>query len=685
MEKTGETRNPSQPVEYRQLAAIMFTDIVSYSKLMSQNEQHALDVMRKNRSIQKSLVEQHNGKWVKEIGDGVLAMFQTAYDSQQCALAIQKAIREKCNHQIRIGIHLGDITIEDGDAFGDGVNIAARIQSIADPGGIYISESVHKAVMARSDQPVHDLGEICLKNIAYPIGIYALLGEGLPSPSNENQKSEVWNKKPPRTNSVDSTNEERSTVNHLGTSDLSIAVLPFRNLSADQENQYFADGVMGDILNKLQQMHELKVISQTSVEQYRNTTKSISQIGSELGVCYLLEGSVRKGYDEIMITAQLINAGDDRHVWADNFTSTFSTKGIFNIQKEIAEKIVKELQLKISPKKLAEITQPKTKNRNAYDHYLRGMFHFYQVTAQGLETALRYFELAKDEDPNYALAYAGMAMVWGGYIQHGLVSTEEASPKVKEAAAKALALDSTLAEVHYMLAAVMQNGWWEWNWEVAEREFKKTIELNPNFAEARLYYAHQLDIQGRWEEAEIQAERAMEIEPFNQFIQVVYAMHLNLVRKHEESIKVLKNLLATEPNNHFALSTLRSSFHNMQMYDEALETWEKSFEARRDKIAIEALKQGSNEGGYGTALQRIAELLIARSKNSFITPWQIATLYTRAGKKIEALDWLEKAYEDRDANMAYISVDPIFDGLRDDPRFDELLKKMKLPIFPRLQ
>ena len=679
MERKDDTQNPSQSSEYRQLAAIMFTDIVSYSKLMSQNEQQAMDLMRNNRSIQKSLVEQYNGKWVKEMGDGVLAMFRTAYDSQQCAIAIQKAIREQCEHQVRIGIHLGDITIEEDDAFGDGVNIAARIQSIADPGGIYVSESVFKAVMARSGHPVHDLGEVYLKNIAYPIRVYALLGEGLPAPSDQMQKSSVLKKRPLESKIVDFHDEEQWSDHHRKTSDLSIAVLPFKNLSPDQENQYFADGVTGDILNNLQQMHELRVISQTSVEQYRNTTKPIYQIGSELGVSYLLEGSVRKAYDEIMITAQLINARDDRHVWADNFTSTFSTKGIFNIQRKIAEKIVNELQLKISPEKVAEITQPKTKNKNAYDHYLRGMFHFYQVTAQGLETALRYFELARDEDPNYAPAYAGIAMVWGGYIQHGLASFQEASPKVKEAAAEALALDSSLAEVHYMLASVMQNGWWEWNWKVAERELRKTLELNPNLAEARIYYAHHLNILGHPEQAEIQAKKAMEIEPFNPFIQIVYAMHLNLVHKSEESIKVLNNLLATEPNNHFALSTLRSSYHNLQMYDEALEAWERSFAAKGDQVAIEVLKRGNQEGGYRMALQRVAELLISRSDTNFITPWQIATLYTRAGKNNEALDWLEKAYQDRDANMPYISVDPIFDGLRDDPRFGELLSKMKLP------
>ena len=679
MERTGDSRNPSQPSEYRQLAAIMFTDIVSYSKLMSQNEQLALDVMRTNRLIQKSLVEQYYGKWIKEIGDGVLAMFRTAYDSLQCAMAIQKAIREQCDHQVRIGIHLGDITLEGDDAFGDGVNIAARIQSIADPGGIYVSESVFRAVRARSDHPVHDLGEIYLKNIVHPIRIYALVGDGLPSPSDQIQKPEVQKKKSLWPKVVDVPNEEKLIDHHRKISDLSIAVLPFKNLSPDQENQYFADGVMGDILNKLQQMHELKVISQTSVEQYRNTTKAISQIGSELGVSYLLEGSVRKGYDEIMITAQLINARDDRHVWADNFTSTYSTKGIFKIQREIAEKIVSKLHLKISPEKISRITQPKTKNNNAYDHYLRGMFHWYQMTAQGLETALHYFELARDEDPNYALAYAGIAMVWGGYIQHGLVSSEEASPKVKEAAAKALALDSSLAEVHYMLGMAMLTGWWEWNWEVAEREFRKTIELNPNFAEVRIYYAHQLDIQGRLEEAEIQAKKAMEIEPFNSFIQVVYAMHLNLVRRYDESVKVLNNLLAMDPNNYFALSTLRSSYHNLQMYDEALEAWKKSFETKGDQEAVEALKRGNEEGGYRMALQQIAELLVARSDTSFITPWQIATLYTRAGKNHEALDWLEKSYQDRDANMTYISVDPIFDELRDDPRFGKLLREMKFP------
>ena len=414
MEKAGDAQNTSQPSEVRQLAAIMFTDIVSYSKLMSQNEQQALRVMRSNRDIQKMLVESHNGKWVKEIGDGVLAMFLTAYDSLECALEIQRAIRAKCQHLVRIGIHLGDITLENNDAFGDGVNIAARIQSITDPGGIYISESVFKAVMAWRQDTVCDLGEINLKNITYPIRIYALLGEDLPSPSRLMSKRDQQVKKPSLSKAEEFADHGKEIVHHQMTGDLSIAVLPFKNLSPDKENQYFADGVTGDILNNLQQMHELKVISQTSVEQYRNTTKTISEIGSELGVIYLLEGSVRKAEDEIMITAQLINASDDRHVWADNFTSVYHTKGIFSIQREIAERIVKELQLKISPEKIAEITQPKTKSKNAYDLYLRGMFHFYQITPQGLETALKYFELARDEDPNYALAYAGIAMVWGG-------------------------------------------------------------------------------------------------------------------------------------------------------------------------------------------------------------------------------------------------------------------------------
>ncbi len=686
MVKSEDNKNTSLPFEYgqqdtsaRRLAAIMFTDIVRYSSIMSQNEEQALELLHKNRSIQKHLIDQYNGTCLKEMGDGILAMFNTAFDSQACALAIQKSIKEQCTHQVRIGIHLGDIYLEDNDAFGDGVNVASRIQSIADPGGIYISESVFKAVRARSDHPVEDLGEIYLKNIAYPIRVFAILGDGLPSPSSQMQKSEVLQKKPSWSKSIDNPDEGQWIGHQRQTSNRSIAVLPFKNLSPDQENQYFADGVMGDILNNLQQMHELRVISQTSVEQYRNTTKPISQIGSELSVNYLLEGSVRKAEDQIMITAQLINAEDDRHIWANNFTSTYSTKGIFDIQRKIAEKIVSELQLKISPEKVAEITQPKTENKDAYDNYLRGMFHWYKLSGRSFETALHYFEMAKEKDPNYALAYAGIALVWGGYLQYGLVSPKEAMPKVKEAAAKALAIDSSVAEVHYRLALGMSCGWWEWNWEIGEREYKMTIELNPNLAEARIYYAHLLNQQRRPEEAKIQAEKAMEIEPFNTTIQVIYAMHLNLVNKYEESIKVLNSILATDSNNYSALATLRSSYHNLQMYDKALDAWEKSFATKRDQVAIERLKQGNKEGGYNMALQRVAELLITRRADSFVTPWQIATLYTRAGKNNEALNWLEKALEENDPNMPYISVDPIFKEIRNDPRFSELLKKMKLP------
>ena len=267
----------------------------------------------------------------------------------------------------------------------------------------------------------------------------------------------------------------------------------------------------------------------------------------------------------------------------------------------------------------------------------------------------------------------------GGYLQHGWASYDEVSPKVKEAAAQALALDSSLAEVHYMLALTMYTGWWQWNWEVAEREFKKTIELKPNFAEVRIYYAHLLCIQGRIEDANIQGKMAMEIEPFNPFIQVAYAMHLNLIHKFEEALRVLNNLLEREPNNLFALSTLRSTYHNLKMYDKALEVWKKSFAIRDDQEAIATLIQGQDEGGYSLALHRLAELLVNRSDAGFVPPWQIATIFTRAGRNQEALDWLEKAYCAQDANMPYMSADPIFDELRKYPRFCKLLKKMKLP------
>nr|NIO48995.1 tetratricopeptide repeat protein [Candidatus Aminicenantes bacterium] len=304
-------------------------------------------------------------------------------------------------------------------------------------------------------------------------------------------------------------------------------------------------------------------------------------------------------------------------------------------------------------------------------------FHWNKLNPQDLELALRYFELAREKDPNYALAYAGISSVWVGLQQQGELSSSEAGPKAKAAAMKALELDDTLAEVHSVLGGI--KAWTDWDWEGADKAFRRAIELNANYPDARVGYSHLLFQVGRPEEAMAQIERALELDPFNVHFRDLYAMGLNIARRYDEAIDMLSETLRTAPNNLQVMSTLRTSYHHKGMYEEALEIWKRYYATRGDQEAEEALARGEAEAGYSGALSRLAEMMIERSRTTFVTPWRIGTMYTRAGKNDEALEWLEKAYEAHDPNMTYINVDPIFDGLRDDPRFQDLLRRMNFP------
>jgi tetratricopeptide (TPR) repeat protein len=240
-----------------------------------------------------------------------------------------------------------------------------------------------------------------------------------------------------------------------------------------------------------------------------------------------------------------------------------------------------------------------------------------------------------------------------------------------------LELDDTLAEGHYTLAGIQS--WMDWNWASGEAEYRRAIELNPNYADPRAYYSHLLMILKRPEEAMDEIKQALALDPLNSLFEAIYAMDLMYARRYDEAIALLRKTLEGSPHDLVALSTLRSAYHMKKMYPEALEIWKKSYAERNDLKAEEALARGFVEAGYQGALRRVAETLIARSRTSYVTPWQIGTLYTRAGMPKEALEWLEKAYRAHDPNMPYISVDPIFDGLRSAPGFQDLLRRMNLP------
>ncbi len=453
----------------------------------------------------------------------------------------------------------------------------------------------------------------------------------------------------------------------------SIAVLPLENLTGDAEQDYFVERATDELIGQLAQIGALRVISRRSVMQYKGSEKSLPEIASDLNVDAVVEGTVYQVGENVRIRVQLIEAfPEERNLWAETYDRAMTD--VLVMYKEMARTIADEAQIVLTPQEEAIFASTRQVNPEAYEAYNKGMFHVYKLTPQDLEIALGYFELALEKDPDYALAYVGISLAWGARLQQGLISESEARPKEEAARRKALDLDDTLEEVHYLLA--VRKTWGDWDWEGADKAFVRTLELNPNYPDARAYYSWLLFYLDRPDEAMVQIERALELDPFNATFRSLYAWDLMYARRIDEAILHLQETLRTAPTDAMALSALKSAYHLKGMYEEALEIWRTSFSVKGDSDAEEALALGYEQSGYSGALNSLAELMIERSRTSFVTPWQIGTLYTRAGKDKEALDWLEKAFEAHDSNMPSISVDPIFDDLRDEPRFQDLLRRM---------
>lgn len=458
-----------------------------------------------------------------------------------------------------------------------------------------------------------------------------------------------------------------------------IAVLPLSHTLGDPEQEYLALGMQDALINALGQLSALRVISRTSTMRYRQSNKLLSEIAKELEVDAIVEGSVLGLGDSVNIQLQLIEAfPQERHLWAQQYAKDLRT--IQSEQINMVNSIAREIQVSLSPQEETRLAQMPTANSDAYKAYLKGMFYWEKLTEEDLNTAMSYFELALDIDPDYALAYAGVSLVWVGRMQQGLSSYFEGGSNIKIAEVKRrlLEIGRDIPEIHYALG--VKSCWVEWNYEEAEKELKQAIALNPNHSNARAYLSHVLNILHKPEEAMEQIETALQLDPFNPLLQALYGMDMLYARQFDKAINLLSKTLETAPTDPVALSTLRTAYHMKDMYPEALDIWITSYAAKEDQTAIEALMRGNRSGGYHTALESLAQTLIARSDSIYVTPWQIGTLYTRAGKKEEALAWLEKAYKAHDSNMPYIGVDPIFDYLWDDKRFQALLKKMNLPM-----
>lgn len=461
-----------------------------------------------------------------------------------------------------------------------------------------------------------------------------------------------------------------------------LAVLPFQNMSNDPGQEYFSDGLTEETITDLGQLspEHLGVVARTSAMAYKHTNKSISQIGRELGVDYILEGSVRREGGQARVSAQLIRVSDQTHLWAQNYQRQLHD--LLQIENELGTAIARQVQGKLTPQQQVDLSKMRTVDPEAYDLYLKGRFYWNQRHPAAMKESVGYFQQAIAKDPDFALAYVGLADAYNMGNLIGPYSAEESLPKAKVAATKALTLDFSLAEAHAALGMEMSH--YEFDFPGAQKEFLQAIELNPNSAYAHLFYSScYLAPMGRTQEAIAETKKALELDPLSLPINNFMAITYMFAGDYEKSYQQFQHTIAmdpTFPNAHVVFSLLLKV---MGRYEEGIDENEKSQlllgSSPEDAVAnASLLRQAFKKGGENAAWQKDLELNLARLK--LVSPGVVAALYALAGDKDNAFTWLDKAYAEHDgAEITYLKVQPSFKNLRGDPRFAALLRRMGLP------
>ena len=454
----------------------------------------------------------------------------------------------------------------------------------------------------------------------------------------------------------------------------SIAVLPFDSLSEDKSNAYFAEGVQDEILTRLAKVADLKVISRTSTQHLKSVPNDLPQIAKQLGVAHVLEGSVQKANDQIRVNVQLINALTDTHLWAETFDRKLTD--IFAVESEIAKTITDTLQAKLSGSEQHAIAARPTENTEAHQLYLKGRFFWNKRTANDLKKSIEYFEQAIAADPNYALAYAGIADAYVWLPGYTAGTPQDCYPKAKAAATKALQLDDTLAEAHTTLALAI----WLYDFDASQaiKEFQRAIELNPNYAIAHQQYGNNtLSALGRFDDAIVEGKRAVELDPLSLVINTDMGSDYYYARRYDEAIAQLHKTLEMDPGFYIAHLVLGQILDAKGARDAAIVECEKARALNDDPSVLGVLARAHGLSGNKMEAEKILDHLKELSKERYVAAYSFALVYLGLGDKQEALRWLEQSYQDRaGSDIGFIRVDPLLDPLRGDPRFEALAEKI---------
>jgi adenylate cyclase len=672
----------------RELAAIMFSDIVGYTAIMGRDEQEGIRALAAHRALLRSLLPKFNGRMLGEIGDGTLSSFHSAVDAVNCARELQTTLKDDPELRLRIGIHVGDVLFSDNNVHGDGVNVASRIHGLAPPGGVYISERVYDEIRNQPEIRAKDMGEKWLKNVTRPIRVYALAATTL----SEQPRTEArWIRRALaagvaavliaalgygvarwRSSAASSASQPATQARVIR----SIAVLPLDNFSGDPSQEYFADGMTDELTTDLAKISALRVISRSSVMQFKGANrKPPPEIAKMLNVDAVVEGSVMRIGDRVRITAQLIDAPADKHLWADSYER--DSRDVMALQDDLASAIARQINIELTPDEQARLGNARPVNPQAHEAYLKGRYFLSSYTREGVADAIQQFELAIKADPTFAPPYSGLADAYT-YGEDWYFPATEVMPKAKAAAEKALQLDSTLAEAKVSLAFIKWQ--YDFDWVGGESEFRQAIALNPNYAEAHHLFGFPLAFQGRFDDGLAELKRASELDPLSAGITNDVGLPLTLEAKYDAAKQQSRSALELDPTFYWAQFCLGWADIEAGKFNQAIPELEKARAMDSPPFVAGWLGYAyAMTGEHNKARAIIADLNQMSSQISprrFVSPFCTAIVYLGLKEKERALDGLEKAYAVRSQWLTQLKVDKVFDPLRSEPRFIALLKKV---------
>ena len=611
----------------RRLTAIFAADVVGYSRLMGANESGTVTALETLRSdFINPKIGEHQGRIVKLTGDGMLVEFPSVVNAVACAAEVQRGVRDRNKGvppdrriEFRIGVNVGDVIVQGEDILGDGVNVAARLEGIAPPGGITISGAARDHLGNRLDLTFEDIGEQTLKNIERPVRVYRVILDRATAQAKDTPNGAQQLEKP------------------------SIAVLPFNNMSGDPEQEYFSDGITEDIITDLSNISGLFVVARNTAFTYKGKPVKVQQVAQELGVRFILEGSVRKASSRVRVTGQLINGKDGGHVWAGRFDRDLTD--IFAIQDEITHAIVEQLKVKLLPQEKKSISKAPTDNVEAYTYYLRGRQFIQRASKSNYQLARRMFAKAAELDPSYARAYAGIADCDSFLFLH--YHLQASVEDILATSDKALALDDRLAEAHasrgLALAIGKQYG------EQSIEEFEKAIALDPNSFEAHYFYARACVTQGELERAAVLFERAAE----------------------------------NKPDDYQALCLLTNVYRGLGRQWDSENAARKGVERAKNELSVHPENARAAYLG-ATALAAVGEKEQAREWASrallidpedVLTQYNVVCVYSLVGDEEQALDLLERWLPNagQELRQGWLKHDSDLNPLRGNPRFQKIL------------